>query len=287
MLAEGPPPVHQQLQWIVTMTGSLFVLVMATRAFSMWIKQEYGAAATMLAGALVISVAVFSPGFVTGLADKALATLTGKDTPEPKPAPRPHPGPTGSDIPWTPLLAGLGSLAVLALLGGLAIALRAQHRRRTAERQRRADLETRHDTVRDAYADFTTDILAVLDRPALSNITVPQTERLILALDAARDARSTPDTTNYRACVIELEIAWKAADQHARKAGTAHLAPHEQRAIQQARALLATALDNAGNTHERHAAYQKAIKIINNIIEIPHEAATAIETATRYALPKK
>lgn len=278
---------HQQLQWIVTMTGSLFVLVMATRVFSMWIKQEYGAAATMLAGALVISAPVFSPGLVTGLADKALATITGKDTPAPKPAPRPHPGPTGSDIPWTPFLAGLGSLAALALLGGLAVALRAQHRRRTTERQRRTELETRHDEVRDAYADFTTDILAVLNRPALNDVGVPQTERLILALDAARDARTAPSTADYRERVIELEIAWKAAEQHARKTGTKHLAPAEQRAVQQARHLLTTALDDAGNTYERHAAYQKAVRLISTIIDVPHEAATAIEASTRRALLKK
>ncbi|MFJ3182467.1 hypothetical protein ACIPJN_29325 [Streptomyces sp. NPDC086796] len=278
---------HQQLQWIMTMIGGLLVMVMAARAFSMWVKQEYGAAATTLVGAGVISVAVFSPGLVTGLADRALSAFTGGNSPTPKPSPRPHTDPAGPDIPWTPLLAVLGGIATLALLGGITAALRAQHRRRTTERQRHAELETRHDAVRDAYADFTTDILAVLDRPALNDVGIPQTERLILALDAARDARTDPNTTDYRARVIELEIAWKAADQHARKAGIKHLAPAEQRAVQQARHLLTTALDEAGNTHERHAAYQKAIKLISTIIDVPREAAAAIEASTRRALLKK
>ncbi|WP_327391473.1 hypothetical protein OG728_39040 (plasmid) [Streptomyces microflavus] len=155
------------------------------------------------------------------------------------------------------------------------------------ERQRRADLESRRDGVRDAYAAFTTDILAVLDRPALNDVGTPETERLILALVAARDVRTAPNTTDYAARVITLEIAWKAADQHARKAGIKYLAPAERRAVQQARHLLTTALDDAGNTHERHAAYQKAIKLIGTIIDIPHEAVAAVEASTRRVLLRK
>ncbi|MFJ1662344.1 hypothetical protein [Streptomyces anthocyanicus] len=280
---------HQQLQWIVTIMGSLAVTVLSVRALSMWIKQEYAAAATTLVAAAVITAGVFFPGFVTSLAEEALAAFTGAgvEEPEDKPSPGPTAEPSGPDVPWTPLLAGLGGIIALALLAGIAAGLRARHRRRMLERQRRAELEARHDRVRDAYAAFTTDILAVLDRPALNDVGTPETERLILALDAARDARTAPNTTDYAARVIALEIAWKAADQHARKAGINYLAPAERRAVQQARHLLTTALDDAGNTHERHAAYLKAINLIGTIITVPHEAVAAVEAATRRALPKK
>ncbi|WP_217223152.1 hypothetical protein [Streptomyces anulatus] len=280
---------HQQLQWIMTMIGSLFIMVLSLRAFSMWIKQEYVAAATTLLGAGVIFVAVYFPSLVTDLADNALAALTGagEESPAAEPSPGPHAEPTGTDIEWMPLLAGLGGVIALALLGGIAAVLRAQRRRRTAEHQRRTELEARHDSVRDAYADFTADILAVLDRPALNDVSTPQTERLVLALDAARDARTAPGTADYSARVIALEIAWKAADQHARKAGIKHLAPAERRAVEQARHLLTTALDDAGNVHERHAAYRKAIKLMGTIIDIPHEAVAAVEAATRRALLRK
>lgn len=275
---------HQQLQWIVTMMGSLFVLVMATRAFAMCAKHERGAAASMLAGTILVSV-VFFPSLLTNLAHGLLGAVTGGHDTAPKPSHRPHTDPTGPHIPWTLLLAGLAGLVALGLLGGIAAAVRARHLSRTAERRRRAELQARHDTIRDAYADFTADILAVIDRPALNDVSVSQTERLILALDAARDARSTTDTANYRARVNELEIAWRSADQHARKTGTKHLADNEQRIVQQARHLLATALDTAGNAHERHIAYQKAIKLISNIIDIPRGASAAVEAATRHALP--
>lgn len=278
---------HPQAQWILNMVISLFVLGVATRAFALWVRQERGAAVSMLIGAAVVSVVVSHPGQVTNLADKALGALAGEEDPTPKPSDRPHTGPTGPDIPWTTLLAGLGGVVSLALLAGVAVAVRAQHGRRLAERRRRAELETRHDAVRDAYASFITDILAVLDRPALSDVTVPETERLVLALDAARDGRKAADTGAYRTHVIALEIAWKAADQHARKASTRILAAHEQRAVHQARHLLVTALDDTGNAHERHAAYQKAVKLISNIIEVPREAVAAIAAATRHTLPKK
>lgn len=280
---------HQQLQWIVTIMGSLFVTVLSVKAFSMWAKQEYVAAATTLVATGVIGAGVFYPSLVSNLAEEALARFTGTGTEKPtdKPSPVPPAEPGGTDTPWTPLLVGLGGIITLALLAGIAAILRARHRRRTLERQRHAELEARHDHVRDAYAAFTTDILAVLDRPALNDVSTPETERLILALDAAREARTAPNTTDYAARVTALEIAWKAADQHARKAGINYLAPAERRAVQQARHLLITALDDAGTTHERHAAYLKAIQLISTIITVPNEAVAAVEAASRLALPKK
>ncbi|MET8605699.1 hypothetical protein ABZV92_19370 [Streptomyces rubiginosohelvolus] len=276
----------------MTIMGSLLVTVLSVRAFSMWVKQEYMSAATTLVATSVIAAGVFYPSFVSSLAEEMLAPFTvftgaGVEKPADKPSPVPTAEPGGTDIPWTPLLVALAGIIALVLLGGIAATLRARHRRRTLERQRLAELETRHDRVRDAYAAFTTDILAVLDRPALNDVSTPETERLILALDAARDARTAANTTDYAARIIALEIAWKAADQHARKAGINYLAPAERRAVQQARHLLTTALDDGGNTHERHAAYRKAIKLIGTIITVPHEAVAAVEAAWRRALPKQ
>ncbi|MFI1189300.1 hypothetical protein [Streptomyces californicus] len=276
---------HQQLQWIVTVMGGLFVAVMSVKAFSMWAKQEYVAAATALAATSVIAAGVFYPRLVSNLAEEALALFSGAGTEKPSPAPPAEPDGTG--VPWTPLLVGLGGIIALALLAGIAATLRDRRRRRTLDRQRHAELDARHDHVRDADAAFTTDILAVLDRPAPNDVSTPETERLILALDAARDARTARDTTDYAARFTALEIAWKAADQHARKASINYLAPAERRAVQQARHLLTTALDDAGNTHERHTAYLKAIKLISTILTVPHEAVAAVEAASRLALPKK
>ncbi|MFI8944087.1 hypothetical protein [Streptomyces syringium] len=199
------------------------------------------------------------------------------------------------DMPWGTILLIVG--AVLGVVAAVAVATagtkavkRGRKRRRTELARRRA-VEARHDVVLEAYGAYESDILSVLERPALADVTIPATEKLIHALTEAADARQTDRTTMdgaavYQRAVTALEIAWKAADEHARRAGVEHLPPAEQKAVTQARKLLASALHDGGGEHERRLAYQHAMRLIDGAVSVPRQATAALEHISRPSLMK-
>ncbi|MFG2195951.1 DUF2786 domain-containing protein [Streptomyces sp. NPDC048639] len=150
---------------------------------------------------------------------------------------------------------------------------------------RRRAIEAEHDAVREAYGSYVIDALAVLDRPALDDVTVPRTADFLRAMDAAEDARRGGDLDAYRAAVSTLKLAWRAADEHARRTGTGHLSPRESGAVTKARALLERAVDGGGGEHERRAAYAKARELLDGVLVLPRQAVARLETEHRLSLP--
>ncbi|MFE3609767.1 hypothetical protein [Streptomyces goshikiensis] len=179
----------------------------------------------------------------------------------------------------------LGGLTVAALAGWGVWRVR---RRRITKRRRRQALERSHDTVAAAYGDYLGDVLEWLDRPTLSDVSVPETAALVQALAAADDARLGDDVDRYQRAVAVLRTAWQAADDCARRTGLRQLPPAERSAAEQARKLLATALDTgSGGEHERRAAYAKARRLLDGILVVPPQAVAALEDGHRLALAPK
>ncbi|MFK0294797.1 hypothetical protein ACIQU6_30595 [Streptomyces sp. NPDC090442] len=200
-------------------------------------------------------------------------------------------------VPWGTVLLGLVALiGVFAVVVGVSAgtsAVRRRRKRRHSQATRRRAVEARHDAVREEYGAFQSDILAVLERPALADVTVPTTARLIHALAAADDARAADRTTDegagaYQRAVTELEMAWTSAAEHARKTGLRTLPPRERKAIEQARKLLSTALADGGTEHERRHAYEHARKLLDEAttVTIPRQATAALEATARPSLSK-
>ncbi|MGW0844199.1 DUF2786 domain-containing protein [Streptomyces sp. NPDC002787] len=179
---------------------------------------------------------------------------------------------------------GLGGLALAALGGWGVWRLRG---RRAAKRRRWKALEREHEAVAAAYGHYLGDVLEWLDRPTLNDVGVSQTAALVEALAAADDARRSEDVDRYQRTVAALSTAWKAADDHARKAGLRHLEPAERRTVEQARKLLATALDSSGSEHERRSAYAKARDLLDGVLVVPPKAIEVLENKHRLALAPK
>ncbi|MFD7232101.1 hypothetical protein [Streptomyces sp. NPDC059881] len=191
---------------------------------------------------------------------------------------------------WLPLALGAGGLAVCFGLYGLWNLLQRRRGRRVAQRAADAALQTRrhaieveHDEVRDAYAAYLCDVLAVLDRPALDDVTVPRTAALLHAVDTAADARQGSDLDAYRQAVSALKTAWRAADGHARRTGARYLPAEDRVAIAKARRLFEKALDERGSQHERMAAYGKARALLDGVLTVPRQAVAAVKHQTRPA----
>ncbi|MCX4826534.1 hypothetical protein OG883_43640 [Streptomyces sp. NBC_01142] len=288
--------------WILSVAGSGMCLFLAAQAFRFWIAQDWPRVCSTLVAVVVVSTVVFRPTLPLELAAKLRASLR-KDL-EADPGPTDHDTTSADGLghadgpPWgtIALVLGIAAAAVALLLAALALAAGLRRRRERTQQQtrrsgelakRRADLEARHDAVRDAYGDFEMNLLDNLHRLALGDVNVPQTARLIDALDAARDARisTAPEALDtYRKAVTALELAWKSADHHARTTGAGYLPRTERRNIEQAQAALAVARDERGYAPQRQLALRRALTLIESVIPVPQEAIAALETSTRPAL---
>ncbi|MGA4980043.1 hypothetical protein [Streptomyces cinereoruber] len=249
-------------------------------AFYAWMRRELGSALRTL------GLGVVGVGILTSY-DTVRNWISG---------PSGEPAPVRSDEDPSALWLMLGMpaalVASLAVLGLVRLAKRRQGKRRSAReavaatQARRHAIESDHDEVIDAYGAYLCDILAVLDRPALDDVTIPQTAALLHALDAAADARRGVDLDTYRQAVSTLKTAWRTADEHARKTGTDHLPAPDRAAVTKARALFERALDDRGSEHERQAAHAKARALLGNVLTLPRQAVAAVEHQTRPAITK-
>ncbi|WP_137235493.1 hypothetical protein [Streptomyces sp. BPSDS2] len=253
---------------------------------SVW-RKEWGPAFGRLAAGMLLLFVFANYETLLGWFEDVLAGGGG--------APEPVESQPDSDGPslWLPLALVAGGLAASLGLYGLGTIVQRRRARTAARRRtaaaaqtRRHAIEAEHDEVRDAYAAYICDVLAVLDRPALDDVTVPQTAALLHAMDAAADARRGSDLDTYREAVSTLKTAWRAADAHARKTGVRSLPASERSAIAKARRLFEKALDERGSQHERQALYAKARALLDGILVIPREAAAELETRHRLTLTK-
>ncbi|WP_159047715.1 hypothetical protein [Streptomyces sp. WM6378] len=290
--------------WILTLVGNIACLLLGVQMLRFWIAKDWPRMCTALIGAMTLLTLVFNPSLPMELAARLRATVAKNFDADP--APVDHgtttPDETGhtDSTSWGTIAIVAGTIAALIALLLIASALAAVLRRRRERTQaqsrhdgelsqRRAELETRHDAVREAYGDFEMNLLDNLHRLALADVNVTQTARLIDALDAARDARisTAPETLDtYRKTVTALEAAFKSADHHARTTGARYLPPAERRNIEQAQAALAVALDERGYAPQRQIALRRALTLIESVIPVPKEAMAALEMNTRPALTK-
>lgn len=120
----------------------------------------------------------------------------------------------------------------------------------------------RFDALRDEYAAYECDALAVLRLPALADVTVPATARFVHAFAEAQalDTEQQPPADHLRSYVQAVDSAcraWQAARDAAERIRLAGLSPSERSAVQRAVKLL-TMAEGTGNDAERQAAYAKA-----------------------------
>jgi hypothetical protein len=153
----------------------------------------------------------------------------------------------------------------------------------TASRQR-------FDALRDEYAAFECDALAVLRLPALADVTVPATARFVHSFAEAQalDTEQLPPAEHLRSYVQAVEAAtrsWHAAKDAAERIRLAGLSPAERSSVQRVVKLLTMAA-GSGNDAERQSAYAKARDELMRLeragtITLPRRARFAIDDHAR------
>jgi hypothetical protein len=199
-------------------------------------------------------------------------------------------------------LAIVGAIVGPMLLVGGTTFVVVRHRRRRAlaraaaapPRPRWEDAHARFAALAAAYAAYECDPMAVLHRPALSDVRVPSTARFVDAFSHAQalDTDAHPGDEHaaaYATAVDAAERAWRAATEAADRIRLSGLSADERASVERVIKLLTVARDS-GNEAERLAAYARARSELNRldaagVVHVPGLAAAALDRAARGALP--
>jgi hypothetical protein len=199
-------------------------------------------------------------------------------------------------------IALIGAIVGPVLLVGGTTFVVARHRRRRALARAGAapprpawdEAHARFSALAAAYAEYECDPMAVLHRPALSDVRVPSTARFVDAFSHAQalhtDAHPGDEhAAGYVAAVDAAERAWRAATEAADRIRLSGLSTEERASVERVIKLLTVARDS-GNEAERLAAYARARSELHRldaagVVHVPGVATAALERAARGALP--
>lgn len=144
------------------------------------------------------------------------------------------------------------------------------------------------------YAAHECDPMAVLHRPALSDVTVPSTARFVDAFAEAQaldtDAFPGPQHADLFVRATDRAVrAWRAAREAADRIRLSGLTPEERNSVERVIKLLTVARDSDSES-ERLAAYARARSELQKldaagVVHLPRTAAAALDTAARGSLP--
>lgn len=144
------------------------------------------------------------------------------------------------------------------------------------------------------YAAHECDPMAVLHRPALSDVTVPSTARFVDAFAEAQaldtDAFPGPQHADLFVRATDRAVrAWRAAREAADRIRLSGLTPEERSSVERVIKLLTVARDSDSEA-ERLAAYARARSELQKldaagVVHLPRTAAAALDTAARGSLP--
>lgn len=148
--------------------------------------------------------------------------------------------------------------------------------------------------LRQSYAAYECDPLAVLRLPALADVTVPSTARFVEAFAEAQalDTDDPPPPGHRDQYVIAVDRAcraWHAAREAAERIQSSHLPEQERATVERVVRLLTTARAT-DNDAERLVAYAKARNELVRLektgrFRLPRPAKAMLDTASRGQLP--
>lgn len=152
----------------------------------------------------------------------------------------------------------------------------------------------RHDEVLSAYGTYELDPALLLKYPAVTDVTVDQTQTFHLALDEATALRTDSYPGNrgradaYQQSVAALRRAWIACEKHGRRIGAGYLEPADQNALDTALKLYNHA--EASSTPAEQATYYGRVRDIvttmtdRGVLHPPEAAVAELSAVTRRAL---
>ncbi|ATD71206.1 MULTISPECIES: hypothetical protein [Gordonia] len=152
----------------------------------------------------------------------------------------------------------------------------------------------RHDEILGVYGSYELDPALLLRYPAVTDVTVEQTQTFHLALDEATALRTDAYPGNrgradaYQQSVAALRRAWIACEKHGRRIGAGYLEPADRDALDTALKLYKHA--EASSTPAEQATYYGRVRDIvttmsdRGVLHPPEAAVAELHAVTRRAL---
>lgn len=223
---------------------------------------------------------------------------TRKGEPKATEAPVAPQGDVTSSFDWSIVLIAIVAGAVTFTI--VKYAFPYFHRKIAAMRDRKIEarnnidawvsLRRRKDDLVLAWSQYETDIALMIDFPVMSDYTDPVVHKVIAAMQKIRVAE-TVDTSKtqargseYESAVNEFELAFIAAEKHARRFGQNHLSAQEQRKLATARIALDVIMSETSTGFEIEAAHKTLRSSLKGVIDVPHRAMASIEALIRKEL---
>lgn len=215
-------------------------------------------------------------------------------------APAAHPSTGGGQIDLGSLLlvvgiilgSGIASIVLGAVCVVGATRLRARRAARHANEVGWAELRSRKDQLMVEWSKYETDVALMIDYPVMTDYNDPVVHKVVKAMLKIRKAetmhpgnRTTPpEGSDLMEAVDEFELAFRAAEKHARRLGAVRLSPKDQRRLSTARQALNIILDGHSPRSEVDAAYKSLRSNLQGIIDLPQQAIAALESRNQLAL---
>ncbi len=159
-----------------------------------------------------------------------------------------------------------------------------------ARRQELRALQRTHDDVDERWFGFETNLSTLLDFPMMTDMREPLTVDFHKARRRAELTRPVDPETGapadhvdeialevYRDAVHDYATAFDVAEAEARRRRRGDFSAIEQERLAKAQRLLSVAADSGATMAERRAAYERARKELDGLLDIPAPAAEALE----------
>jgi hypothetical protein len=139
------------------------------------------------------------------------------------------------------------------------------------------------------WSKYETDIALMIDFPLMTDYTDPVVQKVVAAMQKLRTAEMMLGDTaavdahgsNFEHAVNEFELAFRAAEKHARRHGQNLLTAQEQRRLSTARVALDIIMGETSTGFEIEAAYKTLRSSLKGIIDVPQTALASIEALVR------
>ncbi|CEA07438.1 hypothetical protein BN1051_00752 [Arthrobacter saudimassiliensis] len=190
------------------------------------------------------------------------------------------------------------------LVGGLVAAFIGARRSRRAllsRRGRKLDaaararawrmLYARRDELMVRWSRYETDVALMIDYPVMTDYSEPVIREVLKSMQAIRAAEAEADEgrdparSSLRAAVDRFEVAFLAAERHARRLGQSKLTPQERSRLSAARSALNIILDAAAPPSEVEAAYRSLRSSLRGILDLPPQVMAGLEARARPVRP--
>ncbi|GAA1481958.1 hypothetical protein GCM10009624_23980 [Gordonia sinesedis] len=156
-----------------------------------------------------------------------------------------------------------------------------------ADKAQIAKTLAKHDDINDRWFGYELDLATLIEYPMMVDMREPLTLAFHRARVHADDLRPASadvtldptDYAEYREAVVDYSAAFEAAEREARRRKQADFSPIEREALDRARKLVSVAADSGATAAERQAAYRKARRELDGLIDVPAPAAERLERA--------